>query len=86
MNVEITIDEKVFNAAAAQVMLMADTQKKEEAVSKAIERCKTEAVQIDTSLLGENSLNVQMALCMLGLAQVSEEELKTVPMFPNQEN
>lgn len=86
MNVEINIDEKVFNAVAAQVMLTADTQKKEEAVSRAIERCKNETIQIDTALLEEDSLSVQMGLCMIGLAQVAEEEMKTIPMFPNQEN
>lgn len=78
MQVVINIDEKIFNLVAAQVMLEATDKKMEKAIEIATEKCKSEAINVDPDLLQEESQNVQMGLCMLGLAAVADEELQKI--------
>lgn len=78
MQVVINIDEKIFNLVAAQVMLEATDNKMEKAIKIATEKCKSETINVDPDLLQEESKNVQMGLCMLGLAAVADEELRKI--------
>lgn len=78
MQVLMNIDEKIYNVVAAQLMLQATDKNMEKSIENATNRCKNEVVQIDPNLLEEEAQNVQMGLCMLGLACVAEEELQKI--------
>lgn len=56
-------------------MVSVDSEKTEQAIKKAEEFCKIHTVEIDKYNLKDNSLNIQVGLAMIGIAQVAEEIL-----------
>ena len=73
MKVEIEIEDKYVSAIAAQCVLAADSEYEETIVEEARKKCQSETIVLNPEAMGDDSKQLQLAIAMIAMAQVTEE-------------